>query len=150
MIQIEANDPNFCFHSCDVNLKVVILPSQCAAPMEAVEIQLNNMLFRYNDELDGVPIMFDEMRSINGKEYGRIIDDHPWIHIEVNTKILVFRPVPGLQLEGVVQKVKTMPRSVFSLVHLDAFVFHNFFRLQTVMLRCLYLECSTPTSLATI
>ena len=40
-----------------------------------------------------------------GKEHGKIIDELPWIYVDITTKMIVFRPFIGQTLRGKANKV---------------------------------------------
>jgi len=88
-----------------VLLKVALSPQHAQAPMDAIRQQLNKMLLKYIDEVRGVPITFSDIGFPAGKEYGRILGEQPWVHVDVNTTMLVFKPVAGLVLRGTINKV---------------------------------------------
>ena len=90
-------------------LKVAILPAESDKPMEAVKAQLNNMLFRYSDDLEGVPMMYYDMKCPPGKEYGRILNDSPWLHIDILVKLLLFQPQTKQAVIGQINKVRCAP-----------------------------------------
>ncbi len=88
-----------------VLLKAALSPQDLHAPMECVRSQLSKMLLKYSDELKGVPVTFGDIELPPGKEYGRILGEVPWIHVDVCTKVLVFQPAVGLVLRGRVNKL---------------------------------------------
>ena len=88
-----------------IQLKVALTPQQSAAPIEGIKSQLNRMLLKYNDEVGGVPITYTGISFPPGKEYGRILGEHPWIHVDVTTTMLVFQPAVGLTVRGKINKV---------------------------------------------
>ena len=49
----------------------------------------------------------DSFLKLLGKDCGRVMGEFPWIHIDVQTKILVFRPRPGDRLKGKATRVIT-------------------------------------------
>jgi DNA-directed RNA polymerase subunit E'/Rpb7 len=73
--------------------------------MEEVENQLNGLLFKYSDEVGGVPLCFKELQLVKGKEHGRIMAEQPWIHVSVYTKLIIFKPVIGRILNAKVTQV---------------------------------------------
>mmetsp|Transcript_26983 Transcript_26983/g.50417 ORF Transcript_26983/g.50417 Transcript_26983/m.50417 type:complete len:179 (+) Transcript_26983:46-582(+) len=91
--------------SVETLLKLVILPSESEKPMDAVKAQLNNMLFSYNEDLDGVPMVYYDIKLPPGKEYGRILNDSPWLHIDILVKLLLFQPTRGLIATGQINKL---------------------------------------------
>lgn len=96
-----------CFHSLEIILKVAMEPIEYEDAMSAVKKQLNSILFKFNDVLDGIPLSFAELRFPEGKEYGRILGDQPWIHIDVLTKMVIFKPTIGAKVHGKITAVRT-------------------------------------------
>ena len=92
----------------DIVLKVALLPTDSAAPLEAVKRQLNGMLFRFCEELGGIPLTYSSLRFPKNKDYGRIHGEHYWIHVDVVTTLLVFKPKMSHQLTGKAVKVRDM------------------------------------------
>ena len=93
------------FSQSRISLKVALLPAESANPIDGIKQQLNKMLLKYSDELNGVPITFSDIQFPPGKEYGRIIGERPWIHVDVATTMLVFTPSVGLTVRGRVNKI---------------------------------------------
>lgn len=93
------------FKKVEIVLKVALLPSDNKYPLEAVKRQLNSLLFKYNEDVEGIPLSFSDLKFPKGKEYGRIIAEHYWLHIDVITKLLVFKPEIGMLLTGKINKV---------------------------------------------
>ena len=94
------------FNKVEIVLKVALLPSSTNFPLEAVKRQLNLMLFRYNDSVEGIPLSYSQLKFPKGKEYGRILAEHYWLHDDVTTKLLVFKPEIGMPLTGKITKVR--------------------------------------------
>lgn len=101
--QLEGD--NYCFHTVDVNLKVALQPLYSSQPIEAVKQQLNNMLYKYSDSLEGIPLSFSELSFPKGKEYARIMSDQFWLHVDVCTKLVIFKPIVGHKVRGKINKV---------------------------------------------
>ena len=93
------------FKKVEIVLKVALLPASTKYPIDDVKRQLNSMLFKYNEEVEGIPLSFSQLKFPRGKEYGRIIAEQFWLHVDVTTKLLVFKPEIGMTLEGVINKV---------------------------------------------
>lgn len=93
------------FKLIETTLKVALLPIHTEYPFNAIKEQINDMLFRYNDDLNGVPILYDQLTLPKTKEYGRIMNELPWLHIDISTKILLFQPQSGQILTGQINKV---------------------------------------------
>ena len=104
------------FTRVEIVLKVALLPSSTKYPLEAVKRQLNAMLFKYNENLDGVPLSYSQLKFIKGKEYGRIIAEQYWLHVDVTTKLLVFKPEIGTKLAGKVNKVRNVRKDLMAVV----------------------------------
>ena len=98
------------FKKVEIVLKVALLPASTKYPIDDVKRQLNSMLFKYNEEVEGIPLSFSQLKFPRGKEYGRIIAEQFWLHVDVTTKLLVFKPEIGMTLEGVINKVNLLER----------------------------------------
>ena len=94
------------FTRVEIILKVALLPTSTKYPIEGVKRQLNAMLFKYNEEVGGVPLSFSTIKFPKGKEFGRILAEQYWLHVDVTTKLLVFRPEIGSTLKGKINKVR--------------------------------------------
>lgn len=88
-----------------VELKCAILPSDMASPMDAVKVQLNEMLLKYNEDLQAVPLCFSKIEFDAGKESGKVIAEQPWIHVDLVTSLLLFRPMAGKTIHGTIDHV---------------------------------------------
>jgi hypothetical protein len=89
-----------CFQSMEILLKVAMEPIDSLHPTNAVKKQLSNILFKFNDVLEGIPLSFTELKFPPGKEYGRILGSEPWIHVDVITKVSIFKPIVGVKVRG--------------------------------------------------
>ena len=92
------------FNECDILLKCALLPAESAEPLEAVKKQLNEILLKFNEEVGGIPLMYSSLTFPKGKEYGRIIGENYWVHVDVMTTLLLFQPVIGKSLSGKITK----------------------------------------------
>ena len=70
------------FNECDILLKCALLPAESAEPLEAVKKQLNEILLKFNEEVGGIPLMYSSLTFPKGKEYGRIIGENYWVHVD--------------------------------------------------------------------
>jgi hypothetical protein len=93
------------FVRVEIVLKVALLPASTKYPIDDVKRQLNSMLFKYNEDVKGIPLSFSQLKFPRGKEYGRIIAEQYWLHVDVVTKLLVFKPEIGMTITGKVNKV---------------------------------------------
>lgn len=57
------------------------------------------------EQMECIPLSFSRMTFPKGKEYGRILGEQPWIHVDVLTKMVVFIPLVGAKVRGKVTKV---------------------------------------------
>ena len=107
LIIMSVNNSEFgeCFQSVEVNLKVAIQPVYSAQPIDAVKEQLNNLLFKYSESIGGVPLSYSALQFSKGKEYARIMADQFWLHVDVSTKLVVFKPTVGQKIQGKINKV---------------------------------------------
>jgi hypothetical protein len=103
MVESASKTP---FHSTHVSMKMALLPSSSVNPMNHIKTQLSSMLFQYNEQLDGIPLAFSEVKFAEGKAYGRILAEHPWLHCEILSKMVIFRPAVGSWIEGQITKVQ--------------------------------------------
>lgn len=108
------------FEQSRVLLKVALVPQNCQSPIDAIKKQLNSMLLKYIDDMKGVPITFSDIGFPPGKEYGRILGEQPWIHVDVHTTMLMFKPCVGLILKGRISKISESHTSLLVLGILNA------------------------------
>ena len=98
-------DDQSTFCESRVLLKCAILPISMGYPLDAVRVQLNDMLLKYNEGLQGIPISFSKIEFDRGKECGRILDEQPWIHVDITTSVLLFKPAAGNTIHGKVNQI---------------------------------------------
>ncbi len=98
----------------DATIQIALAPSQIDQPLQAVKAQLNNMLFKYHDRIGGIPLCYGDFLFSEGKKYGRFYADHPWVHIDINCELTVFRPSLGDKIVGKVTKVRSLSTNNFS------------------------------------
>jgi DNA-directed RNA polymerase I subunit RPA43 len=85
--------------------KVALQPHHCGNIIEAVKGQLNDMLLKYSEEIQGTPVSFSNLELPRGMEYGRLLGAQPWVHVDLRATVVIFRPIRGLQLKGMVNQV---------------------------------------------
>jgi hypothetical protein len=93
------------FRSIEASLKVALAPCQIEHPIQAIQEQINNLLFRYNESLQGVPLTYNNLHFENDTKCGRILDELAWIHVDIVATLLVFQPYKGQVLLGCINKV---------------------------------------------
>lgn len=94
-----------CLHLLEVYLQVALSPADTDNPIGAVKRQLNSLLFKYDEKFEGVPICYGDFRFPPGKENGKILGDQPWVHIDIISQIMVFKPTIGATVRGRITKV---------------------------------------------
>ncbi len=77
------------FRTVEATLKVALHPSQIDRPFEAVQQYINSLLFRYHEDLEGVPVLYSGLKFQNDELYGRILDEFPWIHVDAMCNITI-------------------------------------------------------------
>ncbi|KAL7747300.1 hypothetical protein RI367_007354 [Sorochytrium milnesiophthora] len=70
--------------------------------MAGVEENLNRLLTRYNDHVEGVVLSYWDIQALSTT--GAILYDSPFFHFNVSCKMLVFSPCIGARITGVVNK----------------------------------------------
>ena len=98
------------FSQEDIVIKAAIRPEDAANVKAAVKRQINSLLFKYQEELHGIPLTYSDMRFEPGKQHARIIGEYPWLHVNMIITCLVFKPQPKQMLIGTVHKVTTAYR----------------------------------------
>jgi hypothetical protein len=96
-----------------VVLAAPLAPSSLGHPAAARSV-LEECLMRYHSELGGFLLAFSNARfSVRGRygsaegalPLGRIVAEQPVVHAHIEAEVLLFRPVRGQVLEGVVTRV---------------------------------------------
>ena len=85
--------------------KVALRPHHGGNMIAAVKGQLNDMLLKYSEDIEGVAVSYSDLELPKGMEYGRIIGAEPWVHVDLRATMVVFRPIRGLRLMGMVSQV---------------------------------------------
>eukprot|EP00743_Colponemidia_sp_Colp-15_P007375 GILK01007963.1.p1 GENE.GILK01007963.1~~GILK01007963.1.p1 ORF type:complete len:250 (+),score=53.32 GILK01007963.1:41-790(+) len=85
-----------------LRLNVHLHPSYIGNIKAGVEEQLNQMLLKYTEEMDGVLLSYWDLKYRN--RHARIINETPYLHFHIQTQVLTFAPTPGLRLVGTINK----------------------------------------------
>lgn len=93
------------FQNGAVSVQVALAPNQLELPMKHIKNCLNEMLLVYSDDLEGVPVVYSDVAFPSGNAVGKCIAEHPWVHVNVTAKVLIFQPRCGVKLFGRVNKV---------------------------------------------
>ncbi len=101
------------FKEVEALLKCSLAPSSFEYPIQEVKKQLNELLFRFNGDLQAVPIAYSSLSFPIGKEYGRIMGELPTVHVDVITRLLVFQPEIGQCIIGHITKVNCDIRYIY-------------------------------------
>ena len=97
-------------HTKEIELRLYIAPAWLADPMEGIREQLDRMVLRYVDQLDGVLLSYEDLRlkmSALGQPLGRIRDDLPEIHLRVIFTATYFAPKAGDRMDCMVSRIGT-------------------------------------------
>jgi hypothetical protein len=86
-------------------MKVALSPEAVSNPIIYIKKQINGLLHKYHEELNGILLSYSNLKFESGKEYARIIGEQPWLHVNVQTKCIVFRTEKGYLVNGRVLKV---------------------------------------------
>lgn len=96
------------FKLLNTTAKVALLPREMGDISGHIRRKLNSILLVYSPELKAVPIMFSDVSFETGKEYGKIIEEMPWIHVNVKVQLLVFSVESGNVLQGKITQVRQL------------------------------------------
>jgi hypothetical protein len=101
----KSSDRHSPFQLINVDLMIALNPSALNNPMLSIKNHLNDLLFRYNDQIDAVPIVYSDVKIPEEQQYAKILAESPWLHVLVTSKFLIFKPYKGLMIRGLVTKV---------------------------------------------
>ncbi|XP_047323585.1 uncharacterized protein LOC124927243 [Impatiens glandulifera] len=97
----------------DGNFIVYIHPSKANKITQAIIRQISSLLFQYNQVFDGVLLGYDVIETEN--QVANILPGiHPFFGVRLRTKLLLFKPMPNMLLEGKVLKIS--PQSIHIVV----------------------------------
>lgn len=82
---------------------VSLSPCHIGEPRAGIEQEMTALLMQYSEPVKGVILAFHKVELEKPK--GFIINEMPYIHCKVRADALVFRPTPGMRLEGTVNKI---------------------------------------------
>lgn len=87
----------------EANLAVRVHPSKSKRIHDAVAYELSTMLFKFDETFDGVVLAYEpNVRSIWAKILPGV---HPYLEVKLKAKLLLFRPMQHMFLEGEVIKL---------------------------------------------
>ncbi len=91
------------FVLCTIRQNVSISPCHIGNVRLGIEKEMNSKLMRYSDELRGVILCFRNIQLEHS--YGNIMNESPYIHCKILAEALVYQPVKGMRIHGVVNKI---------------------------------------------
>ena len=91
------------FDCCDMRVNVCLPPSFIGSVRSGIEESLNENLMRFREDIQAVMISYSKIRL--PQTSGKIVEESPYISFDVALQAIVFRPVKGMRLVGVVNKV---------------------------------------------
>lgn len=91
------------FRCVRVTEHISLLPCYLGRIAEGVIEHLNAKVLTYCSQLNGVMLSYSKPVVLQNK--GRILDEHPHIHLDISYSAYVFRPLLGSMLYGTVNKI---------------------------------------------
>eukprot|EP01038_Epipyxis_sp_PR26KG_P006694 gene6694-9183_t len=88
-----------------VTLKATVAPTSSSNPLQSVKAQIHQLLFKYNETLNAIPLSYTSLEFPKDKKYARILGDQPWLHIDIVTNFVAFTPTIGKTVIGKIKKV---------------------------------------------
>lgn len=92
-----------CFHKLDIVEHISLLPCFVGRLSQGICEHLNKKLLRYSEPYRGVLLAYSKPRV--QQSHGRILDEQPHIHFDLEYTAYVFRPVVGSIVCGTVNNV---------------------------------------------
>ncbi|XP_069132508.1 DNA-directed RNA polymerase I subunit RPA43-like [Argopecten irradians] len=102
-IQIIETDKYAQFEKVSTTKHVVLSPKYLGRVKTGIVEQLNSELNFSSESLDGILIAYSNIQLL--QRVGQILDEQPYIHFKIQADFIVFKPVVGCLLRGVVNKV---------------------------------------------
>lgn len=91
------------FRELSVHLWMSLSPCYIGDIQRGVNEMLNRQLMKYLDSVHGVVISYSDLEVL--QHSGKILYDTPYIHFTVGARMVVFSPIIGSRLVGVVNKI---------------------------------------------
>ena len=95
------------FQKCEINMKIALAPAHIGHQSSAIKATLNSFLFKYNLDLDGIPLLYEEIKTTKGNECSRIIGEQPYLHQNINTTVVMFKPIVGELITGTIKSISS-------------------------------------------
>ena len=92
-----------CFTRVESTEHIFLHPRYLGRLREGVKEELNSKLMKYSDVLQGVPVCYENFKIL--QRCGSILEELPDIHFDVKVNLIVFKPIIGSSLVGVVNNI---------------------------------------------
>lgn len=103
MSERETCEEDSCFVVVEARQHMALLPSYIGRIGEGIFEELNSKVLNYSYELGGVVLSFSNPRLLQNS--GRIEDEHPHVHFELQYTVHLFKPRVGSVLCGIVNNI---------------------------------------------
>ncbi|CAH1257511.1 TWISTNB [Branchiostoma lanceolatum] len=98
-----VDEPDSCLELVRCREHIPLPPQYLGRLRTGVQEVLGSELKMYSIRLKGVPVSYSNISLV--QTGGNILDDQPYIHLDVETDFIVFRPKVGSTLVGTVNKI---------------------------------------------
>ncbi|XP_035674194.1 DNA-directed RNA polymerase I subunit RPA43-like [Branchiostoma floridae] len=98
-----VGEPDSCLEIVRCREHIPLPPQYLGRLRTGVQEVLGSELKMYSARLKGVPVSYSNISLV--QKGGNILDDQPYIHLDVETDFIVFRPKVGSTLVGTVNKL---------------------------------------------
>ncbi|KAJ1646236.1 hypothetical protein LPJ64_002255 [Coemansia asiatica] len=88
------------FVECTTRLTVTLAPVYSRDFMAGVHETLNNMLLRFVPQIRGVVLSYSKVKVLT--DSALISNDSPYGQLEISARLMLWRPISGMTLEGVI------------------------------------------------
>jgi len=95
--------PSVGYTRVSTRVHIHLEPVDLADVNHGVKRQLDKLLMRWSEHLQGVVVGYENIKY--EKRVGALAQDSPYVHFFVRAALLLFKPVEGAMLVGVVNKV---------------------------------------------
>eukprot|EP00611_Tribonema_gayanum_P007626 TRINITY_DN1703_c0_g4_i1.p1 TRINITY_DN1703_c0_g4~~TRINITY_DN1703_c0_g4_i1.p1 ORF type:complete len:225 (-),score=64.54 TRINITY_DN1703_c0_g4_i1:9-683(-) len=93
------------FEEVSLALCISLLPHALSDIFGSIRKNVYKLLMHYNRDVGGVIVALGDIRMADGEHHGRIMEEMPHLHFNIEANAQVFRPRAGALLNGRVMKV---------------------------------------------
>ncbi|KAI9145610.1 hypothetical protein BKA69DRAFT_1048619 [Paraphysoderma sedebokerense] len=93
------------FKQLQVQMYMHLPPAFVGRAIQGVEQNLNALLCRYNEKVNGVVLSYSNLKFM--EKEARIMYDSPFMHFNISCTLLVFSPLVGSRIVGTINKQST-------------------------------------------